>query len=202
MNLFEVLIKGGWVMIPIALSSILVIAIGVTRFLNLRKERNILSIFISRWKKSSGASDIKKFQSSCELGPEFCVQAVSIFKNNTGAASDLSDSLETVGSQELYRLESGLATIATLAAVTPLLGFLGTVTGMIKAFMHIQSLGGNVNANVLAGGIWEALVTTAAGLAVGILALLVYNYLTSVVKSCARMMEDCGEIMQRAYRGN
>jgi len=72
--------------------------------------------------------------------------------------------------------------MATIAGVAPLTGFLGTVTGMIQAFMRIQELGGNVNATVLAGGIWEALITTAAGLLVGILALLGYNYLVAKVQ--------------------
>ncbi|HEX9975547.1 MAG TPA: MotA/TolQ/ExbB proton channel family protein, partial [bacterium] len=78
----------------------------------------------------------------------------------------------------------------TIAAIAPLLGFLGTVTGMIRAFIQVQSLGGNVDASVLAGGIWEALVTTAAGLVVGIPALIFYNWLQSQVERFVFEMEE------------
>ena len=81
-------------------------------------------------------------------------------------------------------------TLATVAAIAPLLGFLGTVTGMIQAFMEIQALGGQVNANVLAGGIWEALMTTAAGLTVGIPAMIFYNWLVGRVQHFVFEMEN------------
>jgi biopolymer transport protein ExbB len=77
----------------------------------------------------------------------------------------------------MYHLEKRMNWLATIAGVAPLIGFTGTVTGMIRAFMDIQSLQGNVNPSVLAGGIWEALITTAAGLIVGIIAFGFYNFL-------------------------
>jgi len=106
--------------------------------------------------------------------------------------------LETAANGALFEAEKGLGALASLAAVAPMLGFLGTVTGMIGAFMQIQSLGGNVNANVLAGGIWEALVTTAAGLVVGIPTVALYNYLTGEVKAIARLLEECSDLMLTA----
>ena len=121
----------------------------------------------------------------------------AVFEGETLRRSDAAESLETAARQSLYKLESGIGVFGTLAAVTPLIGFLGTVTGMIKAFMQIQKLGGNVNANVLAGGIWEALVTTAAGLAIGILALVIHNYLASLVKRATGSIEQCGELTMR-----
>ena len=95
---------------------------------------------------------------------------------------EIKDAIESAGRAEIYQLEKGFAALATISGVAPLTGFLGTVTGMIQAFMRIQELGGNVNATVLAGGIWEALITTAAGLLVGILTLLAYNYLVTKVQ--------------------
>ena len=83
-----------------------------------------------------------------------------------------------------------MSTLATIAGVAPLTGFLGTVTGMISAFMEIERLGGNVNANVLAGGIWEALMTTATGLAVGIIAYLFYNFFTARINHMAFEIES------------
>jgi len=118
---------------------------------------------------------------------------VSVFEGDAPTRTEASEGIENMGRQHVYNLEAGLGTLATLSAVTPLLGFLGTVTGMIKAFMQIQKLGGNVNANVLAGGIWEALVTSAAGLSVGIAALIIHNYLAGQVRTSARLIEQTGD---------
>lgn len=100
---------------------------------------------------------------------------------------DIEDAIKNAGKKEIFMLEKKMDWLATIAGVAPLLGFLGTVTGMIQAFMQIQSLQGNVNPSVLAGGIWEALITTAAGLAVGIFAYFFYNYLLSRIN---RMIFD------------
>jgi len=98
--------------------------------------------------------------------------------------------MEAVGTEQIYIMEKNMSTLATIAGVAPLTGFLGTVTGMISAFMEIERLGGNVNANVLAGGIWEALMTTASGLAVGIVAYLFYNYFTAKIHHMAFEIES------------
>jgi biopolymer transport protein ExbB len=110
-------------------------------------------------------------------------------KRHDQSREEIKDSIESAGRAEIYQLEKGYGTLATIAGVAPLTGFLGTVTGMIRAFMRIQELGGNVNATVLAGGIWEALITTAAGLVVGILTLLAYNYLVSKVQRFVFQLE-------------
>lgn len=184
-------------MIPIALSSIVVIALGVSRFITLRKERKMMSKFVMEWDVAPTTTEKSRFISACETGPAVAAAMADIFEDSNLGTRAASERLESIGRQSLLKLETGIGTIATLAAITPLMGFLGTVTGMIRAFMQIQNLGGNVNANVLAGGIWEALVTTATGLAVGILALIIHNYLTGLVRSVSRMIEQCGEITLR-----
>jgi biopolymer transport protein ExbB len=99
------------------------------------------------------------------------------------------DAIENAGKQEIIKLESGLSILATVAGIAPLLGFLGTVTGMITAFMTIEDLAGSANPSDLAGGIWEALITTAFGLIVGIFALAFYNFFLSKVKRLVGDME-------------
>jgi biopolymer transport protein ExbB len=90
--------------------------------------------------------------------------------------------------------------LGTIAAIAPLIGFLGTVTGMIKAFIQIQTLGGNVDASVLAGGIWEALITTAAGLSIGIPTLIVYNWLQGKVEHHVfEMQESSTELLDTLH---
>jgi len=102
-----------------------------------------------------------------------------------------------VGAAEVRKLERNLSGLALIADISPLLGLLGTVTGLIRAFMKIQELGGRVDANQLAGGIWEALITTAAGLFVAIPTLAAYHYFEKRVGLYAQVMKDtAGEVLE------
>ncbi|MEM6336438.1 MAG: MotA/TolQ/ExbB proton channel family protein, partial [Bacteroidota bacterium] len=102
---------------------------------------------------------------------------------------EIQEAVQAAGRYETFQLQKRTDLLATIAAISPMLGFLGTVLGMIKAFQQIQNLQGNVNPSVLAGGIWEALVTTAAGLLVGILALFAYNFLVNRISRITTEME-------------
>ena len=97
--------------------------------------------------------------------------------------------MHAAGKYEAFELEKRIDILATIAGVAPMLGFLGTVTGMIRAFQEIQNLQGNVNPSVLAGGIWEALLSTAAGLVVGIMAIFFYNFLIGRINRAVHDME-------------
>jgi biopolymer transport protein ExbB len=103
------------------------------------------------------------------------------------------EAIENAGKEEIYHLERGLGILASVAGIAPLLGFLGTVTGMIEAFRTIETVGGNVNPADLAGGIWEALLTTAFGLIVGIIAYGFYNFFVSRVTRSVFEMESASE---------
>jgi biopolymer transport protein ExbB len=183
MNLLSVLAKGGWLMIPIAIFSIIAMGIFIERMLVLRKTRINLNAFLLKLRQQISKRDIEGALNLCAStnSPVARVLETGI-KKHSQTKPDIKDAVESAGRAEIYQLEKGFGALATLAGVAPLTGFLGTVTGMIQAFMRIQELGGNVNATVLAGGIWEALITTAAGLVVGILTLLGYNYLVARVE--------------------
>jgi biopolymer transport protein ExbB len=116
------------------------------------------------------------------------------------------EAIQNVGKQEIAKLEKGLSVLATISGVAPLLGFLGTVTGMISAFMRIEDLQGAANPSDLAGGIWEALITTAFGLAVGIIALFFYNYFTSAINKLVSDMEiisnDVVDTLEEVHLGS
>ena len=103
--------------------------------------------------------------------------------------NDVLVAVENVGNMEIARLEKGFSWLATTAAGAPMIGFLGTVTGMVRAFMALSKAGTSANVTVLSQGIYEALVTTVAGLVVGIIALFAYNYLTSRVKKVMNKLE-------------
>jgi len=183
MNLLSILAKGGWLMIPIVLFSFIALGIFVERLLVLRKSRINLNAFLIKLRKYISNQDIEGALMLCAKTPSPIAKVLeSGIKRYKQSKQDIKEAIESAGRAEIYQLEKGFGALATIVGVAPLTGFLGTVTGMIQAFMRIQELGGNVNATVLAGGIWEALITTAAGLVVGILALLGYNYLVSQVQ--------------------
>ena len=195
-SLFGILVKGGWLMVPIALSSIAVFALGIGRFLTLRREKQELQQFIEKWEAAPPSTGPDQYLADCANGPWAVAEMSKVVGDDS---NELAPQIEAIAQSELHRAETGLGMMATLAAVTPLLGFLGTVTGMIRAFMKVSYLGGgSVNANVLAGGIWEALVTTAAGLTVGIVALMIHNYLAGSVGNIRRLLENCSDLTLRA----
>lgn len=190
MNLLSILAKGGWLMIPIAIFSLVALGIFIERLLVLRKSQINFNAFLLKLRQHIINKDIQSALRLCadSQSPIARIMETGIKKHDQ-SREEIKDSIESAGRAEIYQLEKGYGTLATIAGVAPLTGFLGTVTGMIRAFMRIQELGGNVNATVLAGGIWEALITTAAGLFVGILTLLAYNYLVSRVQRFVFQLE-------------
>jgi len=183
MSLLSVLAKGGWLMIFIGIFSLIALGIFIERIMVLRKARINLNAFLIKIRQYINKGDYNNALLVCSNtpGPTAKVLEKGIRLRNQ-SREEIKDAIESAGRTEIYQLERGFAALATIAGVAPLTGFLGTVTGMIQAFMRIQELGGNVNATVLAGGIWEALITTAAGLLVGILTFLAYNYLVTKVQ--------------------
>lgn len=183
MNLLEILAKGGWVIIFIGIASLIGLGIFIERIIVLRKAKINYNTFLMKMKHLLSKNNVKEALLLCSETPGPIPRVLEKGIRMIGRSKEeIKEALETAGHAEIYHLEKGLSVLGTVAGVAPLLGFLGTVTGMIQAFMKIEELGGNVNATVLAGGIWEALITTAAGLAVGIPAMIAYNYLVNKVK--------------------
>jgi biopolymer transport protein ExbB len=191
MSIFEILVKGGILMIPIGLCSIIAVAILVERLVSLRKIRINANAFITRVSNLLLRNQVQEAVQICEAtpGPIAAITKAGLKKYNR-SRQEIKEAIESEAQSEVYHLERYLGVLGTIAAVAPLIGFLGTVTGMIKAFIQIQTLGGNVDASVLAGGIWEALITTAAGLSVGIPTLIVYNWLQSKVEHHVFEMQE------------
>ncbi|WP_337865824.1 MotA/TolQ/ExbB proton channel family protein [Ignavibacterium sp.] len=190
MNLFEIFLKGGFIMWLILATSIVGLAVVIDRFLVLRKARINVPAFMVRIRGFIKKKDISGAVSYCmeEKSPVANIVRKGLKKYKYGH-DRVKEAIENAGSQEISKLEKGLTILATVSGIAPLLGFLGTVTGMIQAFMTIQDLAGAANPSDLAGGIWEALITTAFGLIVGIPALAFYNYFLSAVKRLVGEME-------------
>ena len=190
MNLFEIFLKGGIVMWFILACSIVGLAVAIDRFLVLRRAKINVPAFLVRLRGLIKKGDISGAVSVCmeEKSPIANIVRKGLKKFRFGH-DRVKEAIENAGRQEVSKLEKGLSVLATVAGIAPLLGFLGTVTGMISAFMRIEDLAGTANPSDLAGGIWEALITTAFGLIVGIPALAFYNYFGSAVKKLVGDME-------------
>ncbi len=190
MTLFSLLLKGGWMMLFILIASVIAVGIIVERYLTYKKIKENSKRFINEVSDNIRKNDIPGIIKVCETGNSHLANVVLTGLKKINLSRDrISEAIENAGKLEVFNLEKGLSTLATISGVAPLLGFLGTVTGMIQAFIQIQELQGVVNPSNLAGGIWEALITTAFGLAVGIVALAAYNYFVSEVKRIVLEME-------------
>ncbi|MEW6378271.1 MAG: MotA/TolQ/ExbB proton channel family protein [bacterium] len=194
--MIDYLVKGGPLMIPILLCSLVSVAVICERLYRFHGARLKDPLFLDRIKELIKEGKIDEALSECKQakGPIGNVLATGIEKSHfSGCCKNLSEiekAISHAGQQELRELDRYMPTLATIANIAPLLGLFGTVTGMIKAFMVIQQLGGKVNASVLAGGIWEALLTTAFGLAVALPTVVAYNYLVGKVENFGHEMQD------------
>jgi len=172
----ELLVAGGWLMVPILLCSVLGLAICIERFYTLNpKKISPPHLLATVWKQlkagEMNAERLKTLKQSSPLGRILAAGLGNAFHGR----DVMKESIEEAAGHVVHELERYLNTLGTIAAVTPLLGLLGTVVGMVKVFSEIMAQGTG-NASVLAGGISQALITTAAGLTVAIPALVMHRY--------------------------
>lgn len=186
----EWLVRGGPVMVPIILLSFVAIYLFVERILTLRKTRMDPELVTERIRDYVQAGDIVGARSYCAQQSTPITRILKQGLERLGRPiAEIQEAVHSAGKYEAFELSKRIDLLATTAGVAPMLGFLGTVTGMINAFREIQSLQGNVNPSVLAGGIWEALISTAAGLVVGIMAIFFYNFLLTRINRAVHDME-------------
>ena len=189
-TLMELLFKGGFMMIPILILFVITIYILIEKILIINREskspKGFTDEIISRVKND----DINGAKLICNdtNNPVSRMILKGLNKFNT-SLKNIETSIENVGKIEIYNLEKNLSLLATISGAAPMIGFLGTVTGMIQAFISIAEEEGAVSPKLLSSGIYEAMLTTAAGLFVGIIAYLSYNYLVSRVEKLIHKME-------------
>jgi biopolymer transport protein ExbB len=187
---FEMVQAGGWLMLPILLCSVIALAIVGERFWSLQQKRINPATLVSQvwqWYKSDNLTD-QNIEALANTSPLGRVLAAGLV-NRHHPREIMKESIEDTGRQVVVELERYLNTLGTIASITPLLGLLGTVIGMIKVFAAITSHGVG-NPAVLAGGISEALITTAAGLSVAIPSLIFYRYFRGKVDELVIKMEE------------
>ncbi|HEX2983819.1 MAG TPA: MotA/TolQ/ExbB proton channel family protein [Ignavibacteriales bacterium] len=190
MDLLSMYLKGGVIMHPILLCSVIALAIIIDRLIIIRRAKLNAPAFMIRIRGYLKKKDVEGAISFCleEKSPTANMIRKGLKKYKHGHER-VKEAIENAGKQEIAKLEKGLSALATIAGIAPMLGFLGTVTGMVSAFMTIQDLQGAASPSDLAGGIWEALITTVFGLVVGIPALAFYNYLLSRISRLVNDME-------------
>ncbi len=197
MTVLEILERGGWMMWPIYGCFLASLALALERVLVLRRAGSArpseaLEGLIERLRRDGPDSAGPLVG---RLPPALRGIALTAVKLMGNPRERSRERLVAAGEEQLHLLQQNMAMLATLAAVAPLLGFLGTVTGMIRAFMSVQAQGASVTPAVLAGGIWEALVTTGAGLAVGIIALVLHNLLAARIDNQAVLLGRSAELL-------
>jgi len=191
--MWDVIQKGGPLMYLIILCSIVALAVVIERLYHLHRARIDSDKFMESISNTLRRNRVMEAIDLCEKtpGPVAHIIKAGILKHDR-SRTEIKEAIEDAGVCEVPRLEKNLGALATIAHISPLLGLLGTVTGMVKAFQIIQEKATSlhlVSPGDLAGGIWEALITTAAGLIVAIPTFVAYNYLVSRVKGFILEME-------------
>lgn len=191
MSIFGLLAEGGILMIPLFLLSFLAIYVIAERWRSLNNSRMEIDGFLRTIEGMLKDGDRQRALTYCDGIDKPLARILKAGIRRLGRPiRDIEDAIRNAGKKEIFHLEKRMNWLATIAGVAPLIGFTGTVTGMIEAFMDIQSLQGNVNPSVLAGGIWEALITTATGLIVGIIAYGFYNFLLGKINRMVHELEN------------
>ena len=191
MSYLELASKGGWLMIVLLILSIIAIYIFGSKWWMIYKASKVDRNFIRNIRvlihdgKTKAAIDLcRKFDNPTARLVEKGIERIG------RPLEDIQAAVENMGNVEVARLEKGLPMLATIAGGAPMIGFLGTVTGMIQAFFKMSTAGNNIDITLLSGGIYEAMVTTVGGLFVGIIAYFGYNYLTSQISNLVFKMEN------------
>jgi biopolymer transport protein ExbB len=189
-SLWDLALAGGPLMIPIVFSSFFAIYIFIERILTINRANQDSESFMGRIKEMVLRGDINGARSLCATFDSPIARMIEKGLSRIGSPlKNIEASIENVGKIELFKLEKNLSIIATVAGAAPMMGFLGTVMGMVTAFISISQEEGSVSPKLLADGIYTAMITTVAGLIVGIIAYLSYNYLVTRVSKVVHKME-------------
>lgn len=190
LTLLDLTIKGGWVMIPIIILSFVAAYIFIERFYVIKRATKEDVNFMNRIKDYIHDGKLEAALALCRTTDSPSARMIEKGISRLGRPlQDISTSIESVGKLEISKLEKGFPTLATITGAEPMLGFLGTVIGMVQSFMAMSQAGNNIDVSMMSGGIYTALITTVAGLIVGILGYFAYNTLVVRVESVVFNLE-------------
>ncbi|MDE6090507.1 MAG: MotA/TolQ/ExbB proton channel family protein [Duncaniella sp.] len=190
LSVWDLTMRGGWIMIPLAILSLVCVYIFVERCLVIRRAQKEDNSFMDRIREYIHDGEIESARRLCSKTDTPYARLIGKGISRIGRPmNDVLVTIENTGNIEIANLEKGLPWLATTAAGGPMIGFLGTVIGMVQAFFNLASAGSSANIAVLADGIYSALVTTVAGLIVGIIAMFAYNYLVARINKVMNALE-------------
>ncbi len=190
-SILEMATKGGWIMIVLLVLSIIALYLFGKKLWMIISAGKIDTNFMNDIRDYLADGKIKSAKTLCSKFDSPAARMVEVGLSKIGRPlSDIQTAMDNVGNAEIARLEKGLPYLATIAGGAPMLGFLGTVTGMIKAFFNMANAGNNIDISLLSSGIYEAMITTVGGLIVGILAYFGYNILSAKVSNVTAQMEN------------
>jgi len=186
----DLAMKGGWIMVPILVLSIIAVYIFFERYFAIKKASKFDSGLLEKVKVYITTGKIDAAIALCRSNANPASRMMEKGISRIGRPlTDVNAAIENVGNLEISKLEKGLPVLASVAGGAPMIGFLGTVMGMIQAFYDMSNAGNNIDVTLLSTGIYQAMVTTVAGLIVGIIAYFAYNILVSNVEKVVFKME-------------
>lgn len=190
MSLWDMTLKGGWIMIPLFILSIVAVYIFIERFIAIGKASNEETNFMNNIRDFIHDSKIEPALALCKSNPSPIARMIEKGIMRIGRPlKDINAAIENVGKLEVAKLEKNVATLAMVAGAAPMLGFLGTVIGMVKAFFDMAHAGNNIDIALLSSGIYQAMITTVGGLIVGIIGYICYNIIVARIAKVVFILE-------------
>ncbi len=190
LNIFDLVLKGGVIMIPIALLSILAIYIFVERLLFIKKQISSDTTFMNTIEGFIRNGNIESAQTFCKSSQKPVARMIEKGISRIGMPmKEIEDSVEIAGKFEVYKLEKNINVLRLISGIAPMLGFLGTLLGVIQLFYDISQAGGDLKMDVVSNGMYVKLVTSVAGLIVGISAFVFYNWINTLINKAVQEME-------------
>ena len=190
LSILELMQQGGWIMLVLAVLSIIAVYIFIERYIAIRAAERDDPLFMDRIRDYMKNGDVKSAVNFCRVtntpGSRIIERGISRMNR---PAQEVQTAIENTGNLEVAALEKRLHVLATISGGAPMIGFLGTVIGMVEAFWQMSNAGGDLDLSMLSGGIYQAMVTTVGGLIVGIIALFAYNYLVAKVDGVVNELE-------------
>lgn len=189
MSYLDLIMKGGWLMVPLFFLSLIAIFIFFDRYFYLKAQRKLDSAFYEKLNQLIKSGEIDTALALCVSSN--CSESLILMKGlqNLGRPiRDIFDQMEMEGKLEVYKYEGSMYFLGVIAGVAPMLGFIGTISGVIKIFYNI-SLADNISISLISGGLYEKLITSGVGLTIGIIAYVAYHYLNNRINKLIQNWE-------------
>jgi len=190
LSILDLAMKGGWIMLVLAILSIIAVYIFIERYIVVKRASKYDKSFMERIREYMKEGRIDNAKALCNGSDSPIARMIEKGLSRIGRPlNDINTAIENVGTIEVAKLEKGVTLLSMIASAAPMIGFLGTVTGMIRAFYNMSMAGNNIDIELLSSGIYEAMVTTVGGLIVGIIAYLFYTIIVARIQNVVNLLE-------------